>query len=93
MADVVLPRGDKTGTKSPRGVEAVLLGCESTALYGAEGTRGTGILSSQDDSVLDVRKNLFQLMDYGYLGMGFSDATRRNQRLFEGRSHIKLLHT
>ena len=93
MADVVLPRGDKTGTKSPRGAEAVLLGCESTAPYGAEGTRGTGILSSQDDSLLDVRKNSFQLMDYGYVGTGFFDAARRSDRLFEGRTHIELLHT
>ena len=75
MADVVLPRGDKTGTKSPRGAEAVLLGCESTTPYGGKGTRGTGFLPPQDDSVLDVRKNSFQLMNYGYVGTGFSDAT------------------
>ena len=91
MADVVRPRRDKTGTKSPRGAEAVLLGCESTAPYGAEGTQGSDILSSQDDSVLDVRKHSFQFMDHGYVGTGFSDATRRRDKLFEGRTHIELL--
>ena len=93
MANVLFPSGDQTWPESLRRAEIELPGPQGTSPHGAERARRTNIVSSQDDSVLDVRKNSPQLVDSGFIGKWFLGATRRNDKLFKGGAHITLLHT